>query len=94
MTTIINRDESGEKTTKERVEEMIAQLESHFKTGPIIGDSREVIYHLANTVLVSQTIIKSCSGWSDKQMINNIELVSDYLQEYDKEILAKRAANE
>lgn len=78
-------------TSMESHEKMLKSLERTFDTGPIIGESREVIFSLMRNLYIRDLLLDAMNITEEKrlELFLNVEKVID---EKDKEIMLKREA--
>lgn len=84
-------EHQGAQTTDERCESMLKQLEIHFKTGPIIGDARDVLLHLCKNLYARDLLldVMKCNTVDRQDMFR---VIMNECDKRDDEILRKRAA--
>lgn len=83
--------EAEGKTSEEKNLALLHALEKQFKTGPIIGEARELILHLSDNLLVRDLLLSSM-GFTDKKREQAFFQISEYLIKKDEEIMAAREA--
>lgn len=81
-----------DKTLEERNNEMIKLMEDHFKTGPIIGEARELLEYMSTNIYVRDLILDSF-GMDEHKRKSYFDSVMKLIEEKDEEILAARKAN-
>ena len=80
---------SGEETSRERWTKMLHAMEKQFKTGPIIGESKELLIYLISNLEVRDLIL-SGFGISDEEKAGIFEHAMVEMKKQDEEIKAKR----
>lgn len=82
--------EHGENmTTEEKLLKMLKDSEKAFDTGPIIGDSRELILNLLNNIY-SRDLFLDVMGVSVEKREKIFRQIQEVQDEKDKEILDAR----
>lgn len=76
-------------TSKEKDEMMLASLEKMYKTGPIIGECRDVILSLLNNLFI-RDLYFDAKGVTVEKREAIFREISDYIEEKDQAILHKR----
>ena len=88
MTKIIIQN-SDEKTSEERNLELISSIEKQFNTGPIIGEAREVLYFMAENLMVRDLMLHM-AGVTDAKKISMFSIVLTQIKKRDEDILKER----
>ena len=86
---IIDIDKEEELTLPEILNKMLEAQEKHFKTGPIIGEAREVIEHLCLNLFMREALLDMMDV-SIESRIGFFEEIREIEKKKTKEILEKR----
>lgn len=82
-------NDSDTSTVSEQITAMIKELEKQFKTGPIIGDSLEVIRELCRNIMVKDLILSGFNLSSDK-VFTIYQTALSIMEEKDIRVLEAR----
>lgn len=84
--------DAANRTREEKVLDMIGQIEKAFNTGPIIGEAKEVIYHLAENIFIRDLILEAMGkdvSTREKMFLEAMEVT----ELMDKKVLKEREYN-
>ena len=82
-------EDSNKKTSIERNLELIKQMEIQFNTGPIIGEAFELLYHMAENIMIRDLMLFAI-GLPDNKKEKMFVDTKEIIEKMDEEILEKR----
>jgi hypothetical protein len=79
-------------TSDEQCAKMVQEFERVFKTGPIIGESRELLMHMSRN-LYSRDLLLDALGFGVGRRQEMFQKVAEMMAKRDAKILEERLAN-